>query len=111
MSGRRAIGEGFAPWAGLVVGVTAWAVAHQFGADGMFDDCGAFAPGPLLLVAAIAIVVTAFAGFLSWGAFRRKGTGDARRVIAVVSVGLAALFCLAIIYPILAALIIPPCFM
>lgn len=110
MSVPRTIGEAFAPWAGLVVGTTAWSTAHQFGADATFDDCGAFAPGPILAVAIIAILATALAGLLSWSAFRREGS-QARRVIAVVSVGLAALFCLAIIYPILATLIIPPCFM
>ena len=111
MSGPRTIGEAFAPWAGLVVGIIAWATAHQFGADGMFDDCAAFAPGPLLAVAVVAIIATAISGFLSWGAFKRQGPRQALRVVAVVSVGLAALFCLAIIYPILATLIIPPCFM
>jgi hypothetical protein len=36
--------------------------------------------------------------------------GQARRVIATISVGMAALFSLAMLYPIAAALIIPPCF-
>lgn len=111
MSERRTAVAVFAPWAGLVVGVAALAFAHQFGADGMFDDCAAFDPAPILIVGVIAIVATVIAGLLSWRAFKANGTGDAGRVISVLSVGTAALFCLAMIYPILATLIIPPCFM
>lgn len=110
MTSGRGTRDIFAPWAGLVVGLAAWGTTHQFGSDGMFDDCAAFAPAPILVVAAVAILLTAIAGVLSWRAFKGEGTGDAGRVISVVSVGMAALFCLAMTYPILATIIIPPCF-
>lgn len=105
-----AVSDILSPWAGLIVGVIAWAAAHQFGADGMFDDCAAFSPAPVLAVPLIGIIATAIAGLLSWRAFGRSGAGDAQRVISIISMGMAALFCLALLYPILAALIIPPCF-
>ena len=107
---RREVREAMTPWLGLVVGLTAWAFTHQFGSDGMFDDCTTFAPGPIIIVAVVAIVVSLVAGWQSWGIVRDGKQGPARRVIATISVGMAALFSLAMFYPILAALIIPPCF-
>ena len=50
-----------------------------------------------------------WAGLVSWQSMR----GDERsahRVIAIISVGSAALFCLAIFLPMVAALVLPPCF-
>lgn len=106
-SGMR---DALLPWLGLIVGVTAWGFTHQFGADGTFDDCVHFSPWAILIEAIIAIVATIVAGWVSWGVIRDEKQGQARRVVATISVGTAALFCLAMIYPILAALIIPPCF-
>ena len=109
MTGRE-FRDALAPWLGLVVGLIAWAITHQIGSDGMFDDCTTFSPGPLILVALLGIVASLIAGIISWGVVRDGKQGQARRVIATVSVGMAALFALAMLYPILAALIIPPCF-
>lgn len=106
----REIRDALTPWLGLVVGLTAWGFTHQFGSDGTFDDCKSFAPGPIVVVALVAIAAAALAGLASWRIVSDGKQGQARRVIASISVGTAALFVLAMIYPILAALIIPPCF-
>ena len=99
----------FIPWAGLVVGIIAAGFVHQFGSEGTFDKCGAVAPGPVLLVAALGFAVCAFAGMVSWRSLR--GEEDlSRRVAAIISVGCAALFGLAILLPAIAAVILPPCF-
>ena len=97
------------PWAGLVVGILAAGFVHQFGSDGTFDRCGALAPGPLLIVAAIGFAACAFAGLVSWRSLRAEEI-PARRVVAVISAGCAALFCMAILLPMIAALVLPPCF-
>ena len=54
----------FAPWAGLVIGVLALAVVHQFGSDSTFNDCRGTSPGPLLIVAVLGLtcVLTAIFG-------------------------------------------------
>ena len=99
----------FQPWAGLVVGVLSVAIVHQFGSDGTFDKCAAIAPVPLLAVAAVGLLACAISALLSWRSL--KGEADlSRRVVAIISVGCAALFGLAILFPMIAALLLPPCF-
>lgn len=110
MKDRGAIYGLLAPWAGLVVGVVAAGTTHQFGAAGTFDHCQAISPVPLVIVAFVGIVVTAAAALASWGVLRASSEPQGRRVVAAVSVGAAALFILAMILPIVAALVIPPCF-
>jgi hypothetical protein len=102
-------GEAFMPWAGLVVGVLAAAVVHQFGSDGTFDKCGTIAPAPLLIVAAFGLSACGISGLLSWRSLRAS-EDHPRRVVAIISVGSAALFGLAILYPMIAAIMLPPCF-
>lgn len=97
------------PWAGLVVGIIALAFVHQFGSDGTFDKCATIAPGPLLLVAALGLMACAVAGLLSWRSLRASDDLS-RRVVAIISVGCAALFGLAMLFPMIAALVLPPCF-
>ncbi len=98
------------PWAGLVIGLAALIIAHQFGSDGMFDHCLSVSPGPLLVISALAILATIGGAFLSWRVFNKDAEGQARKVIAAVSVGASALFLYAMILPMIASLVIPPCF-
>jgi hypothetical protein len=100
----------FVPWAGLAVGVAAAGIAHQFGSEGAFDDCATISPIPLILVCLISIAATIFAGVSSWRVVRDDKQGEARRVVAIVSVGSVALFVFAMILPIIASLVLPPCF-
>jgi hypothetical protein len=100
----------FMPWTGLVVGVLALSIAHQFGSDGMFDDCISTSPGPLLIVSALMIAATLAGSFASWTVYRKGAEAPARKVIAVISIGTSAIFVLAMLLPMIAALVIPPCF-
>jgi hypothetical protein len=110
MRRSKQIAGQFMPWAGLASGTAAAGIAHQFGSDGTFDHCAAISPVPLLIVSAIGLLV-AIAGLAgSWSVLRDESQGAARRVIAIVSVGAAALFAFAMILPMIAALVIPPCF-
>ena len=97
------------PWAGLVIGLIAVAFVHQFGSDSSFDHCWAAAPFPILVVALIGVIACFITGLVSWRSFRGE-TEVARRVIATISVGCAAVFSLAIILPMIATLMLPPCF-
>ena len=109
MKDGRTFGEAFMPWAGLAVGVIAVASVHQIGSDKSFDHCAAAAPGPILFVALVGLAACAIAGLFSWRSFRGE-TEVARRVIATISVGSAAVFGLAILLPMIATLMLPPCF-
>lgn len=98
------------PWSGLAVGIIAAGVDHQFGAEGMFNSCGAISPVPILIVSLIAVVVTILGALLSLRILRDDAETQARKVIAAVSVGSAGLFVFAMILPVIASLIIPACF-
>lgn len=98
------------PWAGLVIGVVALSIAHQFGSDGTFDNCLAISPVPLMFVSALMICVTVAGALVSWRVFRNDGEAPTRKVVAFVSLGASALFVLAMILPMIAALMLPPCF-
>ena len=109
MSRARRMIEVLAPWAGLVVGLAAFSTVHQYGSDGVFDDCQTVTPGPLLVVALIGVLACLASALLSWRTMRSEA-GEAKRVVAVVSIGMAALFVFAILLAMIAALVLPPCF-
>ena len=100
----------FMPWAGLSAGVVGGALAHQFGSEGMFDNCAAVSRAPLLLVSIACLALAIVGGLESWRVLRGNSETPARKVVAVVSVGSVALFAMAIILPMIAAVMIPPCF-
>jgi hypothetical protein len=101
--------EALAPWAGLVVGLVAFSVVHQFGSDGTFNDCDAASPGPVLIVALLGVLACAGSAFASWRGMRGSGN-ESRRVMAVVSIGLGVLFVFGILLAMIATLVLPPCF-
>ncbi len=110
MTRAREIADLVMPWTGLMTGVIALAIAHQFGSDGTFDHCRTISPIPLLIVCLLAIASMLGGAFASWTVFRNEAEASERKVIAAISIGSSALFILAITLPIIAALVIPPCF-
>lgn len=110
MKGASKLADLMLPWAGLVIGLIAFAVAHQFGSDGTFDHCQSVSPGPLTLVSALSILATIGAAFASWTVFHSDSEAPARKIVAFVSVGSSILFVIAMVLPIIAASVIPPCF-
>ena len=109
MKSTRRYLDAFMPWAGLVIGLVSVSFVHQFGSEGAFNDCQVNAPVPLLLVALLGIATCGVSGLLSWRSVRRS-TSESRRVIGVISAGLASLFVFAILLAMIAALVLPPCF-
>jgi hypothetical protein len=105
----RSFREAFTPWAGLIVSLIAVAFVHQFGSGNSFDHCWAAAPLPILVVATLGLIACVIAGVVSWRSLRGEDE-IAGRVIATVSVGCAAVFGLAIILPMIATVVLPPCF-
>lgn len=100
----------FKPWAGLTVAVLAGAFAHQFGSEGTFDNCLAVSPVPLLIVGALCGAAAILGGWSSSQVAREHGETRPRKLIAVVSVGMAVLVLFAILLPMIASLTLPPCF-
>ena len=109
MKRARRIVDLLAPWAGLIVGLTAFSIVHQYGSDGVFDDCQTVSPGPLLIVALIGVLACVASALVSWRTVR-GAVSEARRVAATVSIGMAALFVFGILLAMIATLVLPPCF-
>lgn len=101
----------FVPWAGLVAGLVGAALVHQIGSEGQFNDCGEVDAAAIWLVGALGLALVAAGALGSWRVFRKKGELESRRLISTVSLGMAALFAMAILLPMIAALMIPRCYM
>jgi hypothetical protein len=65
MSRGRQLLDSFKPWAGLVIGLLALAVVHQFGSDSTFNDCRGTSPVPLLIVAVLGLILVVVSGLAS----------------------------------------------
>ncbi len=100
----------FLPWAGLVFGFLGWWLAHEFGYAASFDSCEHSAPLPVICVTLLCIAAAIGGAWASSAILRGQGEGTARRVIATISVGIVGLFVLAMLLPVIATLILPPCF-
>ncbi len=100
----------FMPWTGLVAAVIGGGLAHQYGSEGAFDNCRAISPVPLLIVSLLCLVLIAAGGLESWRVVRADSETPARKIVAVVSVGMIPLFVIAVLLPMVASLVLPPCF-
>jgi membrane associated rhomboid family serine protease len=100
----------FMPWAGLIAGLIGLAVVHQSGSEGMFDFCAVVSPVPLIIVALLGIALTVAGGFASLSVLRGESETPVRKLVATISLGMVGLFCFAMVLPIIASLVIPPCF-
>lgn len=100
----------FAPWAGVALGTLAAGIMHQAGSDSIFNDCAVASPVPVLILGVLAIVGVVLAALMSLRVARNGGETGARRMIGAVSVGMAVLFVFAIVMPMIASLVLPPCF-
>jgi hypothetical protein len=100
----------FKPWSGLVAGVVGASIAHQFGSEGTFDNCAAVSPGPLLLVTVMCIAAAIAGGWLSSQVVRDRPSVRTSQLIAIISIGMAALAVFGLLLPMIAALMLPACF-
>jgi hypothetical protein len=106
-SGR--IRDRFMPWGGLALGTLGAGLAHQLGSDATFQDCTVGSPWMVIAGTLAGLALIAGGALLSWRVYATHGEGPARRLIAAVSLMTAALLALAVILPLVAALLIPPC--
>ena len=98
------------PWAGLIAGLIGMAVVHQVGSEGVFDSCAVVSPVPLLIVAVLGIALALAGGLASLGVLRGDSETPVRKLVATISLGMVGLFAFAMLLPMIASLVIPPCF-
>jgi hypothetical protein len=55
-------------------------------------------------------LLVALGGLESWRVIRADAETPARRIVAIISVGSVGLYLLAILLPMVASLVIPPCY-
>jgi hypothetical protein len=105
---------GFAPWAGLVIGLIAWFTNQQAGVSLVPWRCSLGHPTPLLLLGLATLASAGVGLLLSWRALNSAGEDGAvsdasRRFVSSLSIGLAGLFMLTILAQMLAALLLTGC--
>ena len=66
--------------------------------------------GPVRLVGILCIAAMIVGGWASWTTLREPEAKPTLRLIAFVSIGMAALGIFALLLPLIASLILPPCF-
>jgi hypothetical protein len=98
----------FMPWAGLALGTLGAGFAHQIGAETTFQNCRLGSPATIIIAAVVGLGLVALGALGSW---RVCGSEEApvRRFVAIVGLMACAIYAVAIILPIIAALVIPGC--
>lgn len=104
----------FAPWAGGVAGPLVWWIHQRSLADGQVVDCHVGGVAGRLIWSLLLLAILAATAWLSLNVWRRwpphESEPDNRRFIALVSVGVAALLGLAVVFGTMASLIVPECY-
>lgn len=102
----------FAPWAGLWIGVLAWAAHHQLGSTLNYLDCERGGPPYVVTLGIACALFAACGGWISWNAAPAKaadGPPPTRLFAARVGAGAAGVFLLAIVMQTAAGAILPGC--
>jgi hypothetical protein len=105
----RGVRDGFMPWAGLALGTAGFFLAHQLGSDSTFQNCRVGSPWIVVAGTLLGLALIAAGAVGSWRVYKSSAQGVSRRVIAAISLISDALFALAVILPLIAALVIPRC--
>lgn len=97
------------PWGGLALGTVGYFLAHQIGSDATFQDCRVGSPWVVIVGTLVGLALIGAGAFASWPIYRDSGEGPARRLVAVISLMACVLFAIGVVLPLVAALVIPPC--
>jgi hypothetical protein len=103
------IRDGFMPWAGLALGTVGYFLAHQLGSDSTFQDCRVGSPLIVTIGTIAALVIISIGAVGSWRIYAAPAEGQARKLVAIVSLLACALYTIGVILPFIAALVIPRC--
>ena len=106
--------ERLAPWAGGIAGPLVWWIHQRTLADGQVIECHVGGMAGRLVWSLVLIAALAGATWLSLQVWRRwpphEAEPDNRRFIALVSVGVAGMLGLAVLFGTLASVIVPDCY-
>ena len=105
----KSIRDGFMPWAGLALGTAGYFLAHQLGSDSTFQDCRVGSPFLVIIATLAGLAVIALGALGSWRVYGAGEETPGRRLVAVVGLMACALYAIGVLLPVIAALIIPPC--
>lgn len=103
------IRDRFMPWAGLALGTLGAGFAHQLGADSTFQDCRVGSPLIVIIGAVVGLILIGVGALGSWQVYSADSEGPSRRMIAAVSLMACAIYAIAVILPLIAAMVIPRC--
>lgn len=104
---RRHI-AGFGPWIALVAGPSAWLALQQGSGAMVYFGCARYGAAPAVTAGGLALAVCVLGAAWSWRSAR--GAAPARRFMARVGVGVAAVSAFGVVLVTLAVLIgAPPC--
>jgi hypothetical protein len=91
--------------------MTAWVLSQHGGSYQSFDNCAGSGAVPILLIGIAALSLIGIGAWLALRVWReREAAQGARRFIAGMGLGIAALMAIAIILQTAGSLIIPKCF-
>lgn len=96
------------PFLGLLLVAAGWALSHQFGSDGVFDDCTSRGGGYVVLVSITGLFLIGAGGLYAFSA-RRSPRESGRGFLGIVTGLLSLVAAFAVILQIAAGLILPPC--
>jgi hypothetical protein len=103
------IRDGFMPWAGLALGTVGYFLAHQLGSDSTFQDCRVGSPLIVTIGTIAALLIISIGAVGSWRIYAAPAEGQARKLVAIVSLLACTLYTIGVILPFIAALVIPRC--
>lgn len=101
--------EHLVPWAGLIGAGFAWALAHQIGADSVFDDCRRGTTAFILAVNLIGLTLAVAGGYFSSCIWRRRDESEGRRFLGLAGLLFAALLSFALLLQAISGLLVPSC--
>ena len=106
--------ERLAPWAGGIAGPLVWWIHQRTLADGQVIECHVGGMAGRLVWSLVLIAALAWATSLSWRLWRdapnKEAEPDVHRFIALVSLGVAGIVGLAVVFGALASVIVPDCY-
>ena len=110
MNGSTSFSRLLMPWAGLIAAMAGTGIGHQTGSDATFNHCLTAVPGTVRLVAILCIAAMIAGAWISSLTLRHPEVRSTERLIAIISIGMAGLGVFALLLPMIASLILPPCF-
>jgi drug/metabolite transporter (DMT)-like permease len=108
---RERVKELMLPWAGQIGAGVGWALTHQLGSNLAFDRCQVMSPLTAVLILLLGVGLAGGGAFLAHIVWRRdEAESEPRRFLALVGMGMAALFSAALLWQTLSSFIIPRCY-